>query len=149
MSDRALLIALRCLRRRDHLEAELKAALEREQLGHEWDRVRHKLHEWRFLDDHRTASVLTERRQEKGYGKERILAELDAKGADPEILAEIEAWFDPAAEADRAGHLLRKKYLPSDAPIKGARYLAGRGFDEDIVRSVVEAYFEASLEGAE
>jgi regulatory protein len=139
--------ALRHLARREHSRAEL----ERKLAPHAEDRpdasaaeqVRAALDDLAargLLSDARTAeSVLTT--QGPRHGSRRLAQALRAKGLDPELVA---ATLRQArgSELERAREVWRRRFgvPPADAAERARqmRFLAGRGFDGDVIRRVIQ-----------
>jgi regulatory protein len=139
--------ALRLLARREHSRAEL----ERKLAPHVEDRpeasaaeqIRAALDDLAargLLSDQRTAeSVLLS--QGRRHGRRRLEQTLRAKGLDPELVTASLAQAAPT-ELERARAIWRRRFgaAPTD-PVERARqmrFLAGRGFDADVIRRVVQ-----------
>jgi SOS response regulatory protein OraA/RecX len=145
--DSALWTSLKALQRRDFLSAELDRFLD--QRGYEPEQkttVMAQLANWGFLNDERVIENFINYRQNKLYGKLKILAELEQKGAPIELAQLIESRLAPEVELENANKLLAKKFSTDDVPIKGARYLASRGYEEATIVEAVESYFSTSLD---
>jgi regulatory protein len=139
--------ALRHLARREHSRAEL----ERKLAAHVQDtleasaaeQIRAALDELAargLLSDARTAeSVLAA--QGRRHGRRRLQHTLQSKGLAPEL---VEATLRQArgTELERAREVWRRRFgtPPADAAERARqmRFLAGRGFDADIIRRVVQ-----------
>jgi regulatory protein len=109
---------------RGHLKDEVDAALTRaQQLG--------------YLDDRRYAEARARAALSEGRAPKGIVHKLAADGVDEHVAeaavsaAAQEAGYDPKAAAQA---LVRKRRLIGP---KAARFLAGRGFSEDVIRTVV------------
>jgi regulatory protein len=76
------------------------------------------------------------------YGSRRLRQSMQAKGLDPELVART-LQQARATELDRAREVWRRRFdaPPADASerAKQMRFLAGRGFDGDVIRRVVLA----------
>ena len=132
--------ALRLLSQREHSRSELERKLAKHtQDPAEIARVLDDLQAKGFIDHQRVADSVVHRRSVK-LGAMRIRQELQAKGLDAEIVGQAVAKLR-ATEVDRARDIWRRKFdgLPTDAGerAKQARFLAGRGFDGDVVRRVL------------
>ncbi len=133
---RAMEIALRKLASRDLVEKEIRSALDHEQVdGATQNQVVQALVDWSLLDDSRTAENRIESLQRRGYGKLKILVELERRGVSPELLAVIEANIDCETEFQCATRALGKKVR---TPPQVARFLASRGFEPEIIERVLE-----------
>jgi len=144
--DDALIAALKLLEKRDYLAEELREALERR--GCDGAQITHALdcvERWGFIDDQRVARSVAER-QSRRYGKERILAELEAKGASEQVRAAIEKRFTHTDQIAKAKTMLAVKKFTPDERAKAARFLAGRGFSEEVIESIIEADFKEPSE---
>lgn len=149
--DAATLRILRILRRRDVPRAELAGRLAAAGVAPDLaEAALARVAGWGFLDDARFAAAFAERRTRQAYGRERIRAELVDRGV-PEALADAALASDdePAAEAAetaRAVRALARRYHAEDDPARGARWLAQRGFGEEVVRAAVAAHFARGLD---
>ena len=124
--------ALRALRHRERSAAEVSRYLAERGVGDdERDEVLDVLARTSLVDDRRFAELRARSLAERGAGDDRIRHELARAGVDSEVIDEAVAALPP--EADRvAGIVARRGGGP-----KTARYLAGKGFSEDVVRAVV------------
>lgn len=155
-------IALRLLQRRDHSRAELMrrllasanridAAAEEVSMRDVIAKVLDDMVRLGLLDDQRTAqSLLTS--QARRFGFRRIEHTMRAKGLDPEIVASA-VQQARATELERAQEIWRRRFgaRPVDATdvterARQARFLAGRGFDAEVIRQVLKAGAGASLD---
>lgn len=133
--------ALRALGRREHSAAELQAKLKRR--GHDADtaaEVVEGLSERGWQSDSRYAEMLVRNRVQQGYGRLRIVAELEAARVPRE---EISAALQ-AAECDWTGLACSLQRRRFGGPPAGAaewqkqyRYLAGRGFESGPIRAAL------------
>lgn len=141
--------ALRYLAQREHSRAELERKLARfvseeadessahEQIAAALDDLAAK----GFLSDQRTAdSVLSG--QGARFGSRRLKQTMLAKGLAPALVAST-LQQARATELERAREVWRRRFgaPASDAAgrAKQMRFLAGRGFDGDVIRRVVQA----------
>ena len=84
-----------------------------------------------LVDDRRYAESRANTLAERGAGNERIRHELMFSGVDPDVVeAAIEAL---PTEMERAERIVSRR----GATAKTARYLAGKGFTDDVVHAVV------------
>ena len=132
--------ALRLLSGREYSRAEL----ERKLRAHEDEpgalaRALDELQAKDFINEQRVVDSVVHRRAPK-LGSQRIRQELQAKGLEPEAVAEAIAQLR-STEVDRAREVWRKKFSnpPFDAVqrAKQMRFLATRGFEGDTIRRVV------------
>ena len=132
--------ALRLLSTREHSRAELQRKLQPfEQVAGTLAPVLDELQAKGFISEQRALESIVHRRSAK-FGASRIRQELQAKGLEPEAIAQA---VDQLRQSDlsRARELWRKKFgaPPLDAAerAKHMRFLASRGFDGDTIRRVV------------
>ncbi len=92
-----------------------------------------------LVDDRRYAEARARSLAERGAGNERIRHELAFAGVDGEI-AEA-AIGELPSEAERAESIVARRGPSAQT----ARYLAGKGFSEDVVRTLVAPYGDESL----
>ena len=132
--------ALRLLSGREHSRSEL----ERKLAGHEEEpgqlrRVLDDLQAKGFINHQRVAESVVHRRAGK-LGAARLRQELQGKGLDAGLVAEIVARLR-TTELQRAREVWRRKFdqPPADAAERGkqARFLAARGFEGDVIRRVL------------
>lgn len=140
--------ALRYLAQREHSRAELERKLARfvdedadeatarEQIAAALDDLAAK----GFLSDQRTAdSVLSS--QGARFGSRRLKQTMQAKGLAPALVAST-LQQARATELERARDVWRRRFGAPAADAAGRakqmRFLAGRGFDGDVIRRVVQ-----------
>ncbi len=132
--------ALRLLSTREHSRAELErklAGFEEEpgQLAKVLDTLQAK----DFINEGRVVESVVHRRAAK-LGASRIKQELQAKGLEPQVVAEAVQALR-ASEVERAREVWRKKFgaPPADAAerAKQMRFLASRGFGGDTIHKIV------------
>jgi regulatory protein len=140
--------ALRHLARREHSRAEL----ERKLAPHAEDGpdASAQAQIAAALDELAARDLLSEARvaesvlnaQGARYGSRRLRQTLQAKGLDSELVAAT-LQQARATELDRAREVWRRRFgtPPADAAERGRqmRFLAGRGFDGDVIQRVVQA----------
>ena len=131
---------MRLLSTREHSRAELQRKLQPfEQVAGTLAPVLDELQAKGFISEQRALESIVHRRSAK-FGASRIRQELQAKGLEPEAIAQA---VDQLRQSDlsRARELWRKKFgaPPLDAAerAKHMRFLASRGFDGDTIRRVV------------
>jgi regulatory protein len=137
--------ALRLLSTREHSRAELerKLASFEEELG-QLARVLDALQAKDFINEGRVVESVVHRRAGK-LGASRIKQELQAKGLEPQAIAEAVQALR-ASEVERAREVWRKKFGEPAADAaersKQMRFLASRGFGGDAIRKVVSGSFD-------
>ena len=132
--------ALRLLSSREHSRAELERKLAHyEEEPGALAKVLDALAAKDFINEGRVVESVLHRRSAK-LGTQRIKQELQAKGLEPEAVAEAVDKLR-ASEVDRAREVWRKKFgtPPKDAAERGKqmRFLASRGFGGDTIHRVV------------
>lgn len=132
--------ALRLLSGREHSRAELqrKLAAHETEPG-ELNKALDELEARGFISEQRVIESVVNRRSSR-LGAARVRQELQAKGLDPQAVAEAVAGLQGSEEA-RAMEVWRKKFgqPPRDGAEHGRqmRFLLGRGFGAEVVRRVV------------
>ena len=131
--------ALRLLARREHTRQELESKLS-PHAGSSEDlkgllaglKQKNQLSEERFAEERA-------RQLSRKYGAARIRQDLKSKGVSEELIERV----SPAGELERARAILERKYrAPADTReerAKRMRFLQGRGFSFDIIRSVLSS----------
>ena len=131
-ADEALEQALRALRHRDRTATEIDRYLESRGVGETERRdVVDRLVRTALVDDRRYAASRAVSLAERGAGNERIRHELEFAGVDRDVAEAAIGSLE--SEAERAENIVARR----GASAKTARYLAGKGFSEDVVRAVV------------
>ncbi len=132
--------ALRLLSQREHsrVELERKLASHEEEPG-ELQRALDELQAKGFLSDERAAQSVLHRRASR-LGATRLRQELQARGIDPQLVADAMESLR-GTEADRARAVWQRRFqeLPRDAAerAKQSRFLAARGFGGEVIRKVL------------
>lgn len=127
----ALDAALKLLGGREKSRAALEAGLV--QRGHTAQEIRAAIErcaELGYLDDQRAANDLARKLFAEGRSKHDVQRRLEAKGFDP-VVAETIPHDDGAA----ARQLLKSKGVSG---VKAARLLLSRGFEEELVSTLVD-----------
>lgn len=132
--------ALRLLAGREHSRAELQRKLgPHETEPGELTKALDELEAKGFINEQRVLESVVHRRSAR-LGAARVRQELQAKGLDPQAVAEAVAGLQDSEEA-RAREVWRKKFgeTPGDANERGKqmRFLLTRGFSAEVVRRVV------------
>lgn len=137
--DRALAIALRMLERSDRLEVHLRAAWERRGIEIQaQDDAIEQLRKWGFLDDAKVLARWMEAQLERGnQGKLAIARKLVQLGLPEDAAERWTASITLEEEVQIAQRLVRAKFGPKPDLARAARYLSGRGFDEEAVREAL------------
>lgn len=132
--------ALRLLAGREHSRAELQRKLS----AHETEpgelvKALDELEAKGFINEQRVLESVLHRRSAR-LGAARVRQELQAKGLDPQAVAEAVAGLQGSEEA-RAREVWRKRFAgpPADVAERGKqmRFLLTRGFGAEVVRRVV------------
>jgi SOS response regulatory protein OraA/RecX len=137
----ALKAALAFLKSRDRFAAEIRAHL----LAKGFDEAIAEeavadLIERKLINDCNTAERHIERNSGKrGVGSEKLRAELQKLGAPEDIIA-AKLQLLEGGEAERALQALRAKYKSGAERAKAGRFLFGRGFSEETIESVLDAF---------
>jgi regulatory protein len=126
--------ALRALRARDRTAAELDARLERRGV-HASERAEAlaTLQRIGYVDDARLARTRAEALAERGSGNALIRHDLERRGIAAELVAAALAELE--SEHERAARIVQRR----GPGAKTARYLASRGFGEDVLEAAVAA----------
>lgn len=132
--------ALRLLAGREHSRAELQRKLSaHETEPGELAKALDELEAKGFINEQRVLESVLHRRSAR-LGAARVRQELQAKGLDPQAVAEAVAGLQGSEEA-RAREVWRKRFAgpPADAAERGKqmRFLLTRGFGAEVVRRVV------------
>jgi regulatory protein len=124
--------ALRALRFRDRTSAELDARLEQRGVD-EVARAQalETLERIGYVDDERFARMRAEGLAERGSGDALIRDDLERRGVAAELIEAALAAIEP--ERERATQIVERR----GRGVKTARYLAARGFGEDVLQGVV------------
>ena len=144
--DHLMQTALRLLSLRSRSEHELEQALVargsskrvvREVLG--------RLRELGYIDDRTFATERVERWLSRGYGAERIRAELERTGIDPQTIERVLPSLGD--ERRRARAVLTERYGDPEAlrgreRARAVRWLASRGYREEILEEWSDAWTE-------
>jgi regulatory protein len=130
--------ALRLLARREHSRAELARKLApHAESSQALEILLAELIQKRQLTDERYAEVRAHWLARK-YGAAKIRQELKAKGVDDALVDRVSA----EGELERAQAILQRKYrlaaTTREERARRARFLQGRGFSYDTIRSVLE-----------
>ena len=141
--------AIRILTKRDHSEYELTRKLK--QRGFERDVISRVISECArldYLNDDRTAEVFIRQSKRRGYGKKRILIELNRKGLKGERITDI--LYKSVSESDEreaAKRVLKrnlKKFQREKDPMKRrnkiCRLLYSKGISESIITELVQRF---------
>jgi SOS response regulatory protein OraA/RecX len=132
VTDDALEMALRALRHRDRSTAEVDRHLEARGVGEsERQRVLETLGRTGLVDDHRYAEARASSLADRGAGDVLIRHDLLRAGVVTDIVDEALATL--ASERERAELIVARR----GGGARTARYLAGKGFTDDVVHAVV------------
>jgi regulatory protein len=152
-ADDAFHLCAKWLEAADKTEAELRTRLEKRGVPTDSvDSAIDRLKSLGWQDDQRVIDREVELSQtRRGIGKLKTAQRLVRRGLEPDQAEDAVSGFDEASERKRALEVLRKKLKANDGPAKAGRMLASRGFDEEVIRSVLEEHFgdwEGSDHGA-
>lgn len=142
--EQALAQALGLLRGRAWASGELGLKLAESFDARTVEAVVARLGELKLLDDRSFAEAYAERRATRAQlGRERILAELRAKGLDAGLAEEAVAGLSGGDERARARLALQRFLAGRDledpkVQAKAGRHLIGRGFEEELVRDLLD-----------
>lgn len=140
--------ALRCLAQREHSRAELERKLARH--AEDQPEASAQAQIAAALDDLDAKGLLSDARAAQSvltglgarYGLRRLRQTLQAKGVDAELVAGV-LQQARGTELERAREVWRRRFgeVAPDAAgrAKQMRFLAGRGFEGEVVRRVVQA----------
>jgi regulatory protein len=142
--------AMRSLARRQKTTAQTTAALLNRGLPDGLvDQLVSELTRQGFLHDGRYAEAYARSRLERGYGPDRIAAELTAAGAAEKLVARtISELLEESGEEQILRAALAKRLRVAGEPrtpqeLKNlSDYLLRRGFKPEMVRSALESYFD-------
>jgi regulatory protein len=130
--SRALDVATRALRHRDHSRRSLEERLARRDVRPDaGEAALAALERAGLVDDARVASTRAVALAERGYGDAAIRFDLERQGLADEVVSRAVAELVP--ERDRARHLVERR----GADPRTARWLAGRGFDAASVEDAI------------
>jgi regulatory protein len=131
--------ALRLLARREHSRAELGRKLSRHaDSSAGLEVLLADLENRKQLSDERFASERT-RSLSRKFGAARIRQDLKSKGVDRELIDRVSS----EGELERASSILKRKYrepaTTAEERAKRTRFLQGRGFSFDLIRSLLSS----------
>jgi regulatory protein len=133
-------VALRLLRHRDYAVRDLEQRLTTRGLdAGEVESALVRLRESGLVDDARYASARASSLASRGAGDELIRRDLEHSGVAPEHVEDALAEIEP--ERERAGVILGRR----GASPRTARYLRSKGFDDEVVRTLVANGHEGEL----
>ena len=137
---RGLDVATKALARRDFSERGLRERLERAGVDpDEAERVLARLRDEGVVDEARFAANRAHALAERGKGDAAIRFDLEAQGLPDELIEAALAELEP--ERRRAERVVARR---GTGPAT-ARFLAGRGFDSEVVEAVVASEPRAAL----
>jgi len=141
--------ALRLLAQREHTRYELERKLaHHEQTPGELAQALDALQAKGFINEQRVVESVVHRRASK-LGAARVRQELQAKGVDPQAIADAVDHLR-GTELTRANEVWRKKFdapaTDATARAKQIRFLIARGFSAEVVRRVVAGSEDIDIE---
>jgi regulatory protein len=144
--EHALGLAYRYLNRRERTEAEMRGHLASRGVDHATvEEAIETLRDQGYIDDARFARMLAEEKRElEGWGGERILHTLLARGVDRDLAREVLARDEPGDELERAVALLRRRF-PSGAGDRRERdralgVLLRKGYGSELALEALAAH---------
>jgi SOS response regulatory protein OraA/RecX len=140
----ALLHALKMLEKSARSVSEIERALTSR--GHdaaEIEAVLGQLRAYGYLDDQGVAQLERERTIDRQkYGKARLAQRLEARGVDEGVISEQINSLADADELSRACQIIEKRDPQrGESPVKIARWLASRGFEEETIESALDRMY--------
>jgi regulatory protein len=124
--------ALRLLRHRDRSRAQIEGELEARGVEEPArEAALATLERTGLVDDRRFAEHRARTLAERGAADALIRHDLVGAGLDRDVVADALSLLEP--EAERAGRIVERR---GSSP-KTARYLAGKGFPDEIVRAII------------
>ncbi len=103
------------------------------------DQVVAHLSQRRLLSDQRAAEqAVVNRSGRKAVGRERLLQELEKRGAPAGVIGAVL----PSDDRVRLRELLQSKFPPTVERAKAGRFLYSRGFTEDDIEAELDAYLQ-------
>ncbi len=138
-SESALGFGLKKLTARPYFEEELRRLMEGRGFAvHEIASALQQLQAWGFVRDERDAQSFSRRRMfQYGRGREAIRAEMLARGVSEDCADLAIAQLPRDDELALATSLAEKKRATGASPAQIYRFLASRGFDEELIGQVV------------
>lgn len=79
----------------------------------------------------------------RAAGVEKLSAELKGRGAPEEVIEECLGSITADDQRRAMLDALSAKFKPTDDRARGARFLLGRGFDEDQIEGPLDEFFQA------
>lgn len=132
------------LERRELTSHEIQARLER--IGYPDELISEALERARsygWIDDGRAAKRIAEIGvQARLEGRHRIRHRMHTRGIDEPVAEEALNPITPENELKTALVAVRKRKFKRDEFAKAARFLASRGFDEEVIEQVLESEFD-------
>ncbi len=137
-NHRALLAALRMLKRQDLAILEVQSRLECNFDPSTVEETVKFLTNHRLLDDLRFARNAIERNEGKrAIGDQALRDKLESRGVPSDVVKALMSKVDQD-EMGRALVLVDAKFSGSESPGRVARFLASRGFSEETIESILE-----------
>ena len=135
--------AIKILARAEKTRAEVYTWLQKkgysDEIAHQ---VLDQLVAWKYVDDQRVSRREVENLCEiRSIGRKKIEERLRKRGIQEELLESQLKEIDSSAERIRAFELIKKRYKPTDNPLKAGRFLYSRGYEEELVQAILEEYF--------
>lgn len=131
-------LAAKALKHRDRFEHEIAVLLREHDLDSEGPDVLETLRRWGTLNDRRVAEQVRDKGIAKFSPLESIRQSLASRGADSAIIEEVLGELPRDHDLTSARALLEKKFKGPVPGPKVARFLASRGFSEDVILTILE-----------
>ena len=134
----SLLMALRMLKRQDLTILEVSSRLDCEFDSETVERTVHFLTDNHLIDDLRYARNAIERNEgRRAVGDQALRDKLETRGVPGDVISSLMLEVDQD-ELSRALVLVDAKFSGSRSQGRVARFLAGRGFSDDTIESILE-----------
>jgi regulatory protein len=139
----AFSLAFKLIERKDRFQHEIEQALEKAGYSQEIrDEVVHWLREQAVLQDQKTMiNAVASRSGGRAVGKEKLREELARRGAPEELIDSALGEIDDNQQLEAMLGLLQKRYSEGRDRMRAGRFLAGRGFDEELIEQALAAFF--------
>lgn len=138
----SLKLCIKWLRSGDLTEAELrKRLLAKHRPDEEIESALEAVKSRKWQSDQRVIERVKETSSQRLEGKAKIESRLAKRGLGEEEVHEAVQDLDEDSEKDKARACLRLRLKDGDGPAKAARILATKGFDEEVIRSLLDELF--------
>ena len=145
IDSECLASAIKLIRSKDRFVSEVRIALAVK--GYQDDLVdpviEHLIRRKLISDNRLLESLIARYSGRRSVGIEKFRAEMINRGAPEESIDMCLREHWPSNEMARGLEALSAKFKPGDDRSRGARFLLSRGFDEEVVESILDAFFQA------